>query len=299
VRAPEDLYHLHDEAPELGHPVLLHSFTGFLDAGSAGRLATEHLLATLDARVLATFDTDELLDYRARRPRMTFVEDRFTDMSTADLVLYELTDAEGTPFLLLTGPEPDFQWQRFVAAVHGLVERFGVRLTVGITAIPWPAPHTRPVALTAHATDRSLVGGRTPWVGTVEVPGHVSAVLELKLGEAGHAAMGFAAHVPHYLAQVDYPQASVALLQAVSRATGLALPSDALRLVAERTDEQIRSQLGNGGEYAAAVRALEEQYDAAAGDRPGIGVGPDVPTAEEIGDQVEQFLAGLDGDDGR
>src|SRR5512134_4191793 len=100
VRAPEDLYRLQGEAPDLGHPVLLHSFTGFLDAGSAGRLAAEHLLATLDHRVLATFDPDELIDYRARRPRMTFVENRFTDAASAELVLYEVTDAEGARFLL-------------------------------------------------------------------------------------------------------------------------------------------------------------------------------------------------------
>jgi len=299
VRAPEDLYRLHGEAADLGHPVLLHSFTGFLDAGSAGRLAAEHLLATLDHRVLATFDPDELIDYRARRPRMTFVENRFTDAASAELVLYEVTDAEGARFLLLTGPEPDFQWRRFTAAVRGLVERLGVRLVVGLTAIPWAAPHTRPVELTAHASDPSLVADRVPWVGTIEVPGHISAVLELRLGEAGHPAMGFAAHVPHYLAQIDYPQASVALLQAVARATGLALPSDALRLVAEQTDEQIRGQLATS-DYAAAIKALEEQYDASAGARAGIGSGADVPSADEIGDQVERFLAELgDGPDHR
>ena len=40
-----DLYTLAEEVPELDRPVLLYHLDGFMDAGGAGRLATEHLLA--------------------------------------------------------------------------------------------------------------------------------------------------------------------------------------------------------------------------------------------------------------
>ena len=46
------------------------------------------------------------------------------------------------------------------------------------------------------------------WFGTVQVPASASALLELRLGQSGHDAMGFAVHVPHYLAQSSFPQAS-------------------------------------------------------------------------------------------
>ena len=46
----------------------------------------------------------------------------------------------------------------------------------------------------------------SPWRGELRVPSSAQALLELRLGEWGHDALGFVAHVPHYLAQLDYPQ---------------------------------------------------------------------------------------------
>jgi hypothetical protein len=150
--------------------VLLHALQGFVDAGSAATLAVRHLLAELDSRPLATFDADQLVDYRARRPRMAFRQDRFESVEMPELVVHLVRDEAGTPFLVMSGPEPDFQWNRFTAAVTQLVERAGVSLSVGLHGIPWAAPHTRPVGLTPHASDRSLIAGRPRWVGDVDVP---------------------------------------------------------------------------------------------------------------------------------
>src|SRR6185436_3670615 len=104
-------------------------------------------------------------------------------------------------------------------------------------------PHTRPSGVTAHATDPALVAGREPWVGTVQVPGSIGNLLEYRLGQAGHQAMGFAVHVPHYLSQAEYPDAAVALLENVAGATGLSLPTAELREAAQRTREQIDEQV--------------------------------------------------------
>jgi predicted ATP-grasp superfamily ATP-dependent carboligase len=295
-------------------PVLLHSLSGFLDAGYVGRLATAHLLETLDHRLVAEFDLDEVFDYRARRPRLTFRADHFADVDMPRLLIEELTDSAGRTFLLMHGPEPDLAWQRFVAAIEQLAHRWNVSLAVGMHAIPWPAPHTRPVGITAHASDRSLVADHRPWVGELQVPGHLTALLELMLGRAGHRAMGFAVHVPHYLAESAYPRAAVALLDSVARATGLSLPTAELRTAADAADIEIAEQVDSAPENEAAVRSLEAQYDAQlaareveeaaqalAGDS-GEGDAPfdpeQMPSAEELAAAVEQFLADMD-DDGR
>src|SRR3954462_8309676 len=105
VLDPRELYTLAEEQPapgEFERPVLIHALGGFIDAGSAGRLAGEHLLQTLEHEVLATFDVDQLYDYRARRPAMTFVEDHWESYDTPQLVLQKVTDASGTGFLMLT-----------------------------------------------------------------------------------------------------------------------------------------------------------------------------------------------------
>ena len=243
-------------------PILLHNLAGFIDAGAAGRLAGEHLLGALEHRRIARFDVDQLLDYRSRRPAMIFQEDHWAGYDTPVLELHAVRDNAGTVFMLLTGMEPDLQWERFAAAVAILIERLNVRLTVGLNAIPMAVPHTRPIGVTAHATRPGLVAGHLPWVGTVQVPASAASLLELRLGESGHDAMGFAVHVPHYLTQTEYPEAAEALLEAVVKATGLSVPIAALRSAAERTRQEIDQQVGRSDEVAAVVHALEQQYDA-------------------------------------
>src|SRR3712207_6789205 len=153
---PEELYEVDSDVPDLTGAVLLHHFDGFMDAGSAGSALVEQLLTAYENRVIARFDVDGLLDYRARRPAMTFVQDHWEDYQTPELVVRLLHDQVGTPFLLLTGPEPDFRWETFVEAVRQLVDRWGVRLTIGVHGIPMGIPHTRPLGLTAHATRPEL-----------------------------------------------------------------------------------------------------------------------------------------------
>ena len=295
VPDPHELYQLTDDQPELGRPVLIQALTGFVDAGAAGRLAREHLLTTLTGRVIATFDIDALLDYRSRRPIMMFVEDHWESYEEPTLALHVLYDGSNTPFLLLAGPEPDLYWDRFVAAVTELIDRLGVRLTVGFNAIPMAVPHTRPTGVTAHATRRELIAGYEPWLRRVQVPGAAGHLLEFRLGQQGKDALGFAVHVPHYLAQSEYPAAAERLLVAVSKATGLLLPTEELRVAAELARKEIDQQIGQADEAASVVRSLEEQYDAFVRGQAGQSLlaeenGP-LPTADELGAELERFLA--------
>jgi predicted ATP-grasp superfamily ATP-dependent carboligase len=294
VLDPQELYELAAQPPVLARPVLVHALSGFIDAGSAGRLVREHLMQSYEHEVVATFDVDRLLDYRSRRPPMIFEADHWESYEDPSLALHVVTDAAGQQFLLLEGAEPDVAWERFIAAVRGLVERFDVRLTIGLHGIPMGVPHTRPSAVTAHATRAELVAGREPWIGTVQVPGSVGNLLELRLGRAGHDAMGFAVHVPHYLSQADYPQAAAVLLDSLTEASGLSLPSTALRAAGETTRAAIDEQVEESSEVAAVVRALEQQYDAYVSAAPQgdllTGRGG-FPTADELGAELERFLA--------
>ncbi len=234
-------------------PVLLFSLSGFVDAGSTGRLLSEHLIETLDHEVVATFDVDQLLDYRGRRPAMTFSKDHWSEYADPSLILYALRDQSGQEFLLLQGPEPDWQWERFCEAVRMLVERLGVRLAVSFHGIPMAVPHTRPLGVTAHATDPTLIAGNEAWMGEVLVPGSASALLEFRLGEWGHPALGYAVHVPHYLSQADFHDAALVALRAISAVSGLSLPDAALEDAAERTRADIVREVGDSEEVGRVV----------------------------------------------
>jgi hypothetical protein len=295
VPDPEQLYELVDDLPELGRPILVQALTGFVDAGSATELARAHLLSAPDAQLIARFDVDTLLDYRSRRPVMTFVEDHWEGYDEPELGLHLLHDDADTPYLLLAGLEPDLYWNRFTAAMIGLVERLGVRLTIGLNAIPMAVPHTRPIGLTAHATRPELISGYEPWLNRVQVPGSAGNLLEYRLGQHGQDALGFAVHVPHYLAQTAYPTAAETLLAAVSRASGLLLPTDALRAAAEVVEADIDKQIAEADEARTLVQALEQQYDAFVRGRQSPSrlpaEGEPLPTADELGAELERFLA--------
>jgi len=294
ARDPGDLYQTSPAALELDSDlVMLYYLDGFIDAGAAGRQLSTHLLATLDHTEIARFDVDSLIDYRARRPAMIFSKDHWESIDAPEIVLHLVHDPAGTPFLLLNGLEPDRDWEAFVKAVLSLSDRLKVRLAASFHGIPMGVPHTRPLGVTGHATQPDLIDGYQPLVDKLQVPGSATALIELRMGEANRAAVGFAVHVPHYLAHASYPAAAVTLLGAIERATGLTLPADELREAAQLTDAEIARQVAGSEEVTEVVRSLEEQYDAFNAEHNDLLAGQpeNMPTAEELGAQFERFLA--------
>ncbi len=296
--------HIVDDVPELegrrDGPVLIHSLDGFLDAGNAASLAAQHLMSVSSGRVVASFSIDDFYDYRARRPPMSFVENHYEAYEAPRLVVRVIADRRGAPYLLLHGPEPDVHWEAFAQAVRTVIEHFGVRLTVGLGAVPMAVPHTRPVMLTNHATTPDLLTQENPWRGQIRVPASAQALLEFRLGEWDHPAAGFVAHIPHYVAQFDYPTASATLLESVAGISGLEWDLEPLRAAGEAKMLEITAQIEDSAEVRDVVRGLEQQYDAfhrpdpADGSTLPLAEEQELPTGEEIGAEFERFLAGLD-----
>ncbi|MEJ7584177.1 MAG: PAC2 family protein, partial [Acidimicrobiales bacterium] len=134
-------YELHEQ-PQLDHPLLVMALEGWIDAGYAASNAMSTLLAGLDTKPVATFDADELLDHRARRPIMHLVDGVNTALSWPGIELRSATDLAGKDLLLLVGAEPDHSWRAFSAAVLDLAGRFGVCMIIGLGAYPAAVPHT-------------------------------------------------------------------------------------------------------------------------------------------------------------
>ncbi|MBO3733217.1 PAC2 family protein [Glycomyces sp. NEAU-S30] len=265
-----------------------------MDAGQAGRGVVDHLFKTCEHTPVASFDVDQLIDYRSRRPNLTFSIDRWSDFEAPQLVVYLMRDASDKPFLLMTGPEPDFAWERFVDSVEDLVEHWHVPLTLGFQGIPMGVPHTRPLGMTVHATRPELVFDNRPVFNEVTVPGNAAGLLEYRLGESGRDAIGLSVHVPHYVMQMTYPAATIRLLEGIREATGLDLPSDEdLEVERAQVDSDIAEQVAESDEVADVVKTLEEQYDsfAEAAEADEMLQDGRMPTADELGEAFEHFLA--------
>lgn len=303
VLTPSELYRFEIDGPLEPRPgVMVVALGGFMDAGQTQRLLASHLLETGEPEVVASFDVDQVLDYRGRRPAMVFDANRWTSYEDPSILLHRLTDRDGQTYYVLAGPEPDYQWERMVEAIREVMGTFGITLMVTAHGIPMGVPHTRPVGYTAHATDPSLIGDKESAFGRIQVPASFAALLELRLGEAGLQGLGFAIHVPHYLAQAEFAEGALTALNAITDATGLNLPNDDLVAQAGIGRAEIEQAVQGSEEVREVVTALEQQYDAFVASQTRHSLlateAGELPSADELGAEFEEFLRTVaDGED--
>jgi len=296
MRDPAGLYDITNDVTAVprGLP-LVAGLTGFADAGGAVSQFSQYLLDTLERTVVASFDNDALLDYRSRRPMIYFDQDHLSDYRPAKLELYLAKDELGQPFLLLTGYEPDFQWERFSAAVLRLVDKLEVKSTTWVHAIPMPVPHTRSIGVTVSGNRSELIDSMSVWKPHTQVPANAMHLIEYRLQELGHPTAGFVLLIPHYLAETEWPTAAVTALESVSAATGLIFPTDRLREDGREFVAKIDGQVESNQELARLVGTLEERHDNYMEENPMRSPLTDedgeLPSADEIAAELQKFLA--------
>ena len=282
-----DLYTLHQRPEDLDGPVLVVHLEGWIDAGSGGIGAMNALLNTLDVVPVASFHVDYLLDQRARRPLVRVVDGVNTGLNWPRIQLAATKDRAGRDMLLLSGPEPDYQWRGFARDVRALATDLGVRLMVGLNSFASPIPHSRPVQLVASATSTELARQVGFFPGEQEVPAGMEGVLERTFAGAGVPAIGLWAPVPYYAGAMPYPAASLALLESLASVAGLDLDLDALREASETVRTRIDGLVAANPQFAELVERLEVQASAQPGVTGGFG---DLPTGDELAAEFERFL---------
>ena len=292
----EALYQLRSHDVALDAPVLIMAPEGWIDAGLGGGGAIAALLESVTTEVVATFDSDALLDHRARRPIARIVDGVYEDVLWPEIELRAGADTAGNDLLVLTGPEPDHSWRAYADAVGELAQRFGVRLLVGLGAFPAPVPHTRTARLVATATSAELAQRIGVVRRQLDVPAGIVVALQRRFAELEIPAIALWARVPHYAASLPYPEASSVLLDGLAQVAGVVVDKSQLDEAAALARERLDELAANNAQSLALVRQLEAQVDAETdedGDwSPSDGDHPwsNMPTADELGAEVERFL---------
>src|SRR5690606_31187004 len=253
------------------------------------------------------FSNDALLDYRARRPIVTFDQDHLTEFRPPRLELSLAHDALGQPFLLLSGYEPDFAWEAFSDLVVALADELDVITMTWVHAIAMPVPHTRPLAATVSGSRHELIQAHSAWKPRTQVPATAGHLLEYRLSEHGFPVAGFVMLVPHYLAETSYPGAALAALDKLMTATGLVFGLDSLREEGRDYLERIGEQIARNDELAQMIETLERRFDSymagefdqARRERGEGFVEGELPSADELAAELERFLADRPDDDFR
>lgn len=271
------------EHPGFDSPPMILGLDGWIDAGLGAAGATASLLSTHDTFTVATFDTDVLLDHRARRPTLSLHDGVINDLRWPTIELRAARDHDGNGLLLLVGAEPDHQWRAFTEATVDLALELGASMMIGLGAYPAPVPHTRPVQLSCTASTEELASRLGFIRGSLEVPAGVQAAIEQRAHQSGIQAIGAWAQVPHYAAAMPYPAASLALIDGVSELAGLSLDQGTLAADAESTTSRIEELISGNDEHMAMVHALEMQADAAPSNEP-------LPSGDELAAELERYL---------
>ncbi|MHB1517563.1 MAG: proteasome assembly chaperone family protein [Acidimicrobiales bacterium] len=280
--APSDLH--------LQNPVMVVALDGWVDAGMGASTAAAELRKLSPTTHVATFDSEPVIDQRARRPVARIEDGITTELTWPTIKLEAGKDKVGADLLYLTGPEPDFLWPTFIEAVVQLVRAFGVRIVIGLGAFPAPTPHTRPVRLASTVPPQSAdLAGRIGTVqGTLEVPAGMQAALEVALGKAGIPIIGLWARVPHYVSAMPYPEASAALIDGLCSVTGVVVDTAALRSAGDATRRQIDELISANPDHLEMVRRLEAALDSQ--ETTPMGLEGEVPSGDEIAAELERFL---------
>jgi len=286
-----DAYELHDDDLALDEPVLVTMLLGWIDAGAAAASAMTVLENELAARPVATFDADTFIDYRARRPTLLLREGVNTELVWPETRLLAGRDNAGHDVLLLSGHEPDSNWKRFTDAASQLAVGLGARMMVGLGAYPFATPHSRPSRLSMTAGSVEVASSLPYLRNSVDVPAGIEAALERRFTDVGVPAVGLWAQVPHYVSNVPYPAASVALLDGLTHVAGIVTEAVATRNDAIAHRARLDELVAASSDHMTMVRQLEAAYDAEAAEMPSTGepFGP-LPSGDELAAELERFL---------
>lgn len=283
----------HVEDPTLHEPVLIVMLSGWIDAAGSAAAAVHALTRGCESTPVLSFDDDTYIDYRARRPTMELRNGLNTNLVWSTIEMRSGRTPTGRDVLFLVGPEPDTAWRRFGRAVATLAIEFGVTQMVSLGAYPFAAPHTRPARLSVSSPSPDVLASVSFARSSVDVPAGMAGVLEHAMHAQKIPSLGIWAQVPHYVSAMQYPAASVALLDGLDEATGISIEALGLREEAREHRERLDRMVADKPEHESMVRQLEELHDLAIEQESDPETGSidlELRSGDELAAEIQEFF---------
>lgn len=278
-----------DDPPEpLRRPILVAAFEGWNDAADAATFAASYLTRHGDAVRLAHIDPETHTDFQSRRPQVELVDGvtRAVAWPTSSFWVARYPERD---LVVLRGIEPSYRWKSFCRAVLDVYHTTGCEMVVTFGALLADVPHTRKVRVTGTATDPELIARLSLEPSRYEGPTGIVGVLHDECRVAGNPSVSLWAPVPHYIASPPNPPASAAILDRFGRLTGISLDLSRVDETVQRWREQVDQVAADDDDIRGYVERLEARFDEADDDdRPDWG--DELPTGDEIADELERYL---------
>jgi predicted ATP-grasp superfamily ATP-dependent carboligase len=244
------------------------------------------LAGSLQAKRFARVDSEEFYDFQSNRPCISLGENQEREISWPTVEIFEASAPRAPRDLVLVqGTEPSMRWRSFSANLVDLAEALGVQVVVTLGALLGDVPHTRPVAMSGHASDASMFERLGIQPSAYEGPTGIVGVLHAACADAGLPSASLWAAVPHYVAAASNPKAALALLRRVEVLIGVSI--DASELEAAATDYE--RQVGLAVQSDPDIQAFVERLEQAAGEQANA-TAADVPSGDAIAREFQRFL---------
>ena len=252
-----------DGIGKLTSPVIIAAFEGWNDAGEAASGVISHLSLAWQATPAGAIDPEDYYDFQVTRPVTEVAEGRTERLIwPTTRLLVARQELAGRDVVLVQGIEPNMRWRAFCAELVTAFTEVRTGLVVLLGALLADSPHTRPVPVTAAASDPALAADLRAEPVDYKGPTGIVGVLQHACADAGLPAVSLWASVPHYVAQPPCPKATLALLRGVEDVLDVSLPLADLPAEARAWERGVDELAEQDSEVAEYVRTLEEAKDA-------------------------------------
>jgi len=272
----------HDEYLAPDDAIMLASFEGWNDAGTAASAAVLHLQELWDATLERELDPEEYHDFQVNRPMVQTDEDGRRKLTwPTTRVWVTRAPGSGRRVVLVHGVEPSMRWRHYCAELVAAAQELGVRTIVTVGALLADVPHTRPIPVTLTSDDPAVQAVLDVEASTYEGPTGITGVLQHAAEIAGLHGVSLWAAVPHYVAHPPSPKATVAILSRLEEILGESIELGSMPEDAAAWQTGVDELASEDPEVAEYVQQLEEAKDTA-----------DLPEAsgEAIAREFERYL---------
>ena len=249
-----------ERVPELNDPVLIVSFAGWNDAGSAATHATQFLIKRLQADRFASIDPEEFYNFSEVRPQVRLRDGLYREIIWPANEFFASSAANLKRSMVFgLGIEPQLRWKAYSQAFLDVAKQCGAKLVITLGALLADVAYSRPVRVVGFSSDPDIATQLQLAPSRYEGPTGIVGVLNDACRQAGLTSVSFWANVPHYISAAPNPKAALALVTRLESFLQVALDTTELVTGAAEFDTQVAKAIAENPNLAAYVKQLEEQ----------------------------------------
>lgn len=242
--------------------VMLVAFTGWNDAGESASQVISHFLDECESSLVAEFDPEDFYDFQVNRPAIKLDERGAREIIWPTTKIFSVrTPHSSRELLLVLGAEPSMRWKSFSSELLDVADDYEIDLLVMLGGLLADVPHSRPITVSATASDPMLA--KELGVEPSQYEG-ITGILGVIGDEARNRelnALSLWAAVPHYVSTTPSPKATLALIETLEEHLGLKLPLGNLKERATIWESSVDRMAAEDSEVGDYVRELERSKD--------------------------------------